>query len=214
MYDTTTAIRIESMPSVSPALRNGFSRPAAADTPEALAQRDRIVRACLSSACFQAETHYAERSGHHKILREPRLYKLLDRDITRDEQLVRVVFPAADQLIELGSVLAITCLYDLEREYNIYGHVICAGPGVNGLLKAIHAPMGSAHPRPGVEGERAVMHFVDWKRAEWDRFLIDELARGRREASGLYIENFWKAMDRMFGGGYLLNCPDSHHWRG
>ncbi|MBX3180871.1 MAG: hypothetical protein KF886_26280 [Candidatus Hydrogenedentes bacterium] len=192
--------------------RNGFSRPASADTPEALAQRDRIVQACLDSECLKAEVNYAERSGHHKILRTPRLYKVLDRDPSRDEHLVRVVFPAADQLIELGSVLAITCLYDLEREYNIYGHVICAGPGVNGLLKAVHAPMGSAHPRPGIEGERAIMHFVDWKRAEWDRFLIDELARGRGLASALYIENFWKALDRMFGGGYLLNCPDSYHW--
>lgn len=211
MHEATT---FEAPFSFAPSPRSGFSRPASADTPEALAQRDRIVGAVLESACFQAETHYAERSGHHRILRAPRLYKVLDRDTRRDEQLVRVVFPAADQLIELGSVLAITCLYDLEREYNIYGHVICAGPGVNGLLKAIHAPMGGAHPRPGVDGERAIMHFVDWKRAEWDRFLIDELARGREAASALYTENFWKALDRMFGGGYLLNCPDSYHWRG
>lgn len=196
------------------ARRNGYSRPASADAPDALAERDRIVQACLDSECFKAEVHYAERSGHHKIQRVPRLYKVLDRDTERGEQLVRVVFPAVDQLIELGSVMAITCLYDLDRRYNIYGHVICAGPGVNGLLKAIHAPMGSAHPLPGTAGERAIMHFVDWKRAEWDRFLIDELARGRKAASDLYIENFWKALDRMFGGGYLLNCPDTYHWRG
>jgi hypothetical protein len=62
-------------------------------------------------------------------------------------------------------------------------------------------------------GERAIMHFVDWKRAEWDRFLIDELDRGRQAASDHYVSNFWKAMDRMFGGGCLLNCPDSYHWR-
>ena len=193
---------------------NGNGHSAPQQSTDALAQRDRIVQACLDSNCFKAEKHYAERSGHHKIVENVRLYKVLERDTERDEQLVRVVFPATDQLIELGSVLAITCLYDLDREYNIYGHVICAGPGVNGLLKAIHAPMGSAHPRPGTEGERAIMHFVDWKRAEWDRFLIDELDRGRQAASDLYIENFWKSLDRMFGGGYLLNCPDSYHWRG
>ena len=196
-----------------PALDNGS--PAAADsvkTPHA--ERERIIQACLDSNCFQAEVHYAERSGHHTIERAARLYKKLDRDEMRNEQLVRVVFPAAPQLIELGSVMAITCLYDLERAYNIYGHVICAGPGVNGLLKAIHAPMGSAHPQPGVAGERAIMHFVDWKRAEWDRFLIDELDRGRQAASDRYILTVWKAMDRMFGGGHLLNCPDTYHWRG
>ena len=212
-HQSSSAILAETESEIAPR-RDGFSRPASADTPEALAQRDRIVQACLDSECFKAEVHYAERSGHHKILRAPRLYKVLDYDTGRGEHLVRVVYPAADQLIELGTVLAITCLYDLDREYNIYGHVICAGPGVNGLLKAIHAPMGSAHPRPGADGERAIMHFVDWKRAEWDRFLIDELARGRQAASDLYIENFWKALDRMFGGGYLLHCPESYHWRG
>ncbi len=179
----------------------------------AKSEGDRTIQACLDSECFKGEVHYAERSGHHEIERHARLYKKLERDTVRNEQLIRVVFPAAPQLIELGSVMAITCLYDLDKGYNIYGHVICAGPGVNGLLKAIHAPMGSTHPQPGVAGERAIMHFVDWKRAEWDRFLIDELDRGRQAASEQYVANFWKAMDRMFGGGCLLNCPDSYHWK-
>jgi hypothetical protein len=95
-------------------------------------EQDRIIQACLDSDCFKGEVHYAERSGHHKIERNARLYKKLDRDTVRNEQLIRVVFPAAPQLIELGSVMAITCLYDLDKGYNIYGHVICAGPGVNG----------------------------------------------------------------------------------
>ncbi len=180
---------------------------------ETMTEQERITQAVLDSECFKAEKIYAERSGSHKISLLPRLYKKLDCDEKRNENLVRVVFPAEDQLIELGTVIAVTCLYDLDNEYNIYGHVICAGPGVNGLLKAIHAPMGSAHPQPGVAGERAVMHFVDWKRAAWDQFLLAELDHGREHASALYLQNFWKAMDRLFGGGYLLNCPDSYHWR-
>jgi len=180
---------------------------------EVMTEQERIIQACRDSEGFRTEKIYAERSGSHKISLLPRLYKRLDRDEARGETLVRVVFPAEDQLIELGTVIAVTCLYDLDNEYNIYGHVICAGPGVNGLLKAIHAPMGSAHPQPGVAGERAVMHFVDWKRAAWDQFLLAELDHGREHASALYLRNFWKAMDRLFGGGHLLNCPDSYHWR-
>lgn len=212
MTHRATAATAEHIPSTGEQ-RKDQSRSDARATSARTPEQQHIVQACLDSECFKAEVHYAERSGHHRILRAPRLYKKLDRDEARGEQLVRVVFPAADQLIELGSVLAITCLYDLDRGYNIYGHVICAGPGVNGLLKAIHAPMGSAHPQPGAAGERAIMHFVEWKRAEWDRFLIDELDRGRRAASELHIQNFWKALDRMFGGGYLCNCPDAYHWR-
>lgn len=180
---------------------------------ETMTEKERIIQACRDSEGFRTEKIYAERSGSHKISLLPRLYKKLDRDEARGETLVRVVFPAEDQLIELGTVIAVTCLYDLDNAYNIYGHVICAGPGVNGLLKAIHAPMGSAHPQPGAAGERAVMHFVDWKRAAWDQFLLAELDHGREYASALYLQNFWKAMDRMFGGGHLLNCPDSYHWR-
>lgn len=178
-----------------------------------MTEQERIIQACRDSEGFKTEKVYAERSGSHKISLLPRLYKKLERDEVRGETLVRVVFPAEDQLIELGTVIAVTCLYDLENAYNIYGHVICAGPGVNGLLKAIHAPMGSAHPQPGAAGERAVMHFVDWKRAAWDQFLLAELDHGREYASALYLQNFWKAMDRMFGGGHLLNCPDTYHWR-
>src|SRR5690606_6970712 len=90
------------------------------------AEQDRVIQACLDSDCFKGEVHYAERSGHHRIDRAARLYKKLDRDTERNEQLIRVVFPAAPQLIELGSVMAVTCLYDLDKGYNIYGHVICA----------------------------------------------------------------------------------------
>jgi len=180
---------------------------------ESMTEQERIIQACRDSEGFKTEKVYAERSGSHKISLLPRLYKKLERDEARGEMLVRVVFPAEDQLIELGTVIAVTCLYDLDNAYNIYGHVICAGPGVNGLLKAIHAPMGSAHPQPGAAGERAVMHFVDWKRAAWDQFLLAELDHGREQASALYLQNFWRAMDRMFGGGHLLNCPDSYHWR-
>lgn len=168
--------------------------------------RDHVIQTILDSDGFRGETVYTERHPAYKVHREPRLYKVLH------DGLVRVVFPVECGNIQLASIIAITTLYDIEKEYNIYGHAICAGPGVNGLLKAIHAPLGNANPQPGVDGEKAVMRFVDWKRAAWDKFLTEELDLGEQEASDIWVRNFWKALDRLFGGGHLCNCPDDYHW--
>ncbi|HNR31648.1 MAG TPA: hypothetical protein PKI11_12230 [Candidatus Hydrogenedentes bacterium] len=169
--------------------------------------KEEVIEAVRESACFQAEEAYAARGGY-RTLPDPRLYKELEDDH------VRVVFPTDVTNLEEGSVIAITCLFDRKENVNIYGHTICAGPGVNALLRAIHAPLGKATPQPGAAGERAVLHFVAWKQAAWGKFLLDELELGNRKASEIWIRNFWKALDRMFGAGVLMNVPDDFHWKG
>jgi hypothetical protein len=170
-----------------------------------MSEKERIIQAVRDSACFQAEVHYAERGGY-EIESEPRLYKVLEED------LVRVVFPAKPSYMEEGTVLAVTCLYDRAKDYNIYGHTICAGPGVNVLLKNVFAPLGGAHPQAGNAGPKAILKFVEVKRCIWNKFLLDDLEMGNAAAGALMVKNFWKALDRMFGGGVLMNVPDDWHW--
>lgn len=172
-----------------------------------MSEMERIVGECLESECFRAETAYAEGAGY-RVSRQVRLYKELDDDK------VRVVFPTEVAELEEGAVVAITCLYDRRRGVNTYAHTICAGPGVNVTLRAIHSPLGRALPQPGVAGEKEVLRFVAWKQAAWGRFLLDELERGPKPAAADWLRGFWKALDRMFGGGVLHNCPDDHHWQG
>ena len=164
-------------------------------------EMERVVEAVRQSECYKAEVRYAERGGHYKVIHEPRLYKVLE------ENLVRVVFPVEFVPLEEGTVIAVTTLYDLAAEHNIYGHTICAGPGVNVLLKSSLAPLGGAHPQAGNAGLKAIQHFVAWKQASWGKFLNDELEHGPEKASRLWVHNFWKALDRMFGGGYLVDYP-------
>jgi hypothetical protein len=171
-----------------------------------MSDRDPIVRACLDSPSFESECAYAE-AGGFPVSRRVRLYKDLDGD------LVRVVFPTEVAELEEGAVIAVTCLYSRRRQRNLYAHTICAGPGTNVTLKAVHSPLGRVTPQPGVAGDKAVLHFVEWKRASWGRFLNDELENGNKAASALWIRSFWRAMDRMFGGGVLVDCPDDWHWR-
>lgn len=169
---------------------------------------ERIVQATLDSPSYQGEKYYVQQCEEYKVVERVRLFKYLEDD------LVRVVFPVDCGPLELGSVIAVTCLYDLNANYNIYGHIICAGSGANTLLRAIHAPLGSAHPQPGEKGQKEIMHFVEFKRALWDRYLLENLDLGAKVASEHYVRDFWKSLDRMFGGNVLHNCPDDYHWKG
>lgn len=161
-----------------------------------------VVAAIRASGNFQSELRYIERGQYQ--LGDVRLFKYLEND------LVRVVFPTNVAEINEGDVIAITCLYDLANDYNIYAHTICAGPGVNVLFRATDNQMPQALPQPVPAGPAAVRKFVAWKEASWVKFLNDELELGTAEASALWIASFWKALDRLFGGGCLLNYdPDA-----
>jgi len=168
---------------------------------------DEIVRQCLESECFRSEVAYAE-GGGFAVRRQVRLYKELE------DGKVRVVFPTDVERLEEGTVVAITCLFDRRAGRNLYAHTICAGPGANPTLKAVHSPLGRATPQPGLAGDKAVLHFVEWKRAAWGRFLNEELELGAKEASAQWIRRFWMALDRLFGGGVLQHCPDDYRWAG
>lgn len=161
-----------------------------------------IVDTIRQSDNFRAEVRYIAR-GEYEVADQPRLFKHLEHG------LVRVVFPTTVTEIVEGTVVALVCLYDLREQYNIYAHTICAGPGVNVLLRASFSQMPQALPQPGREGEKAIAQFVAWKEAGWVKFLNDELELGTEEATTLWLASFWKALDRMFGGGHLVGFDPS-----
>jgi hypothetical protein len=168
--------------------------------PQAVMQE--IVDAVRRSDNFKSEVRYIAR-GSYEVTDQPRLFKLLEHG------LVRVVFPTTVSEIGEGTVVALVCLYDQREQYNVYAHTICAGPGVNVLLRASFSQMPQALPQPGRDGERAIAQFVAWKEAAWVKFLNDELELGTEEASAIWLANFWKALDRMFGGGHLVGFEPS-----
>jgi hypothetical protein len=141
--------------------------------------------------------------GAYEVADHPRLFKHLEHG------LVRVVFPTTVTEVVEGTVVALVCLFDLRERYNIYAHTICAGPGVNVLLSAWFSQMPQALPQPGKDGEKAIARFVAWKEAAWVKFLNDELELGTEEASAVWVAHFWKALDRMFGGGHLVGYDPS-----
>jgi hypothetical protein len=161
-----------------------------------------IVDAVRRSENFRSEVRYVSRGGY-EVAGQPRLFKHLEQG------LVRVVFPTTVSEVVEGTVVALVCLYDQREQYNVYAHTICAGPGVNVLLRASFSQMPQALPQPGRDGEKAIGQFVAWKEAAWVKFLNDELDLGSEEATTLWLANFWKALDRMFGGGHLVGYDPS-----
>lgn len=165
--------------------------------------RERVIRAIVDSGAFNAERKYVERGGY-TVSTSPRLFKFLENG------LVRAVFPTDVAVLSEGAVVCITTLFDMKTGENIYGHIICAGPEVNTLLRAADNPMPPAPPQPIPDGPREVRRFIAWKQASWVKFLNDDLDLGTETASAIWIANFWKALDRMFGSGVLLNYDPEH----
>ena len=161
--------------------------------------RDDIITRVCGSECFKTEAACLDRGGF-PIAERPGLFKLLENEK------VRLIFPTTVREISEGVIVGLVCLFDLSREVNTYAHPIFAGPNVNAALKSLFVPETQAKPQPGVAGHKAIQQFVAWKQAGWVKFLNDELEMGTQEASAIWIRNFWKALDRMYGGGNLLGA--------
>lgn len=160
-----------------------------------------IILAVVESACFRAERACLARGGF-SVAERPRLYKRLE--INK----VRLIFPTTVTEIDFGVAVGLVCLFDLAERVNVYAHAVFAGPDVNASLKSLFVPAAQARPQPGVEGYKAISKFAAWKAAAWHKFLTDELELGTARASQIWIESFWTALDRMYGGGSLLG-PES-----
>ncbi|MCE2943027.1 MAG: hypothetical protein ACK53A_09080 [Gemmatimonadota bacterium] len=165
-------------------------------------ERSTVIEAVKASENFKSEVRYIGRGGY-RVADQPRLFKVLEHDV------VRVVFPTLVTEVAEGTIVGLVTLYDRRNQYNVYAHTLCAGPGTNILLRAFDSPMPQASPQPQPLGNKAIRQFCAWKEASWVKFLNDELELGTEEASRLWLASFWKALDRMFGYGYLIGFdPD------
>lgn len=177
-------------------IKQAVSEPAPAQ--RKVAEREGIIAAVVGSECFKTESAWMARGGF-EVSARPRLFKILEKDMAR------VVFPTRVTQVDEGSAVALICLYSIPEQLTVYAHAAFAGPGSNTSLRSLFNPPTQTKPQPGIEGNQAILKFVAWKAASWGKFLNDELALGTDEASHIWIENFWKALDRMYGGGNLLS---------
>ena len=157
---------------------------------------EEIIREVVASACFRTEAAYLLRGGIETAVR-PKLLKHID------DRFVRLMFPTSATEVDDGTVVAMVCLWDCKEALNVYAHCISAGPGVNAQLRSLYSPLNQVKPQPGMEGDKAIAKFIAWKPAAWGKFLNEELDMGTAAASQRWLDGFWKALDRMYGGGNL-----------
>lgn len=160
-------------------------------------EREAMIGNVVASPCFKVEAGWLGRGGF-EVRTRPRLFKQLE-----DEK-IRMIFPTHVSVIEEGVAVGLVCLYERTSRTTIYAHAIFAGPTANASLRSLFVPASQTKPQPGVEGNKAILKFVAWKQAAWGKFLNDELEVGTERASITWIEKFWQALDRMYGGGNLL----------
>ena len=153
-----------------------------------------IVQQTVGSDAFRVETAYLRRGGI-VVTEAPSIFKRID------DRFVRLIFPTNLQEVDDAAVVGLVCLWDLKENLNVYAHCISAGPGVNAQLRSLYSPLNQVKPQPGVAGDKAIAKFITWKQAAWSKFLNEELELGTPEASRRWLASFWKALDRMYGGG-------------
>lgn len=159
-------------------------------------EESHIIEQTVAGDAFRVETAYLHRGGI-SVSPRPRLLKRMD------DRFVRMIFPTDAKEIDDGTVVSIVCLWDAREKLNVYAHCITAGPGANAQLRAIYSPLNQVKPQPGIEGDKAIAKFIAWKQASWGKFLNEELELGTAGASARWLAAFWKALDRMYGGGNL-----------
>lgn len=164
--------------------------------PEIL-NRETVARAIVESENFRCEEEYIARGGF-KVAHAPRLFKELE-----DGQM-RVNFPTLVEEIDEGTPLCIVTLYNPARNMTVYCNPILAGPVVNPCLRYFNSALSKPHPQPGEAGYAAITQFQQWKEAAWMRFRLEELDLGKRAASQNFIHSFWHGLDRLLGGGALV----------
>lgn len=161
--------------------------------------RSAIIAQVCQSPAFHVESACLARGGF-QVAEMPALFKVLEGDK------LRLIFPTRAREVDGGVVVGLVCLYDLAEQCTVYAHGMTAGAGVNAALESLFVPATQARPQPGVDGYKARQKFVAWKQAAWSRFLDEELEQGTRKASTTWIQNFWKALDRMYGGDNSLSA--------
>lgn len=159
-------------------------------------ETSRIAGQVVASDAFRVETTYLRRGGI-AITPRARLWKQID------ERFTRLIFPTDAKEVDDGTVVSMVCLWDARENTNVYAHCISAGPGANAQLRALYSPLNQVKPQPGIEGDKAIAKFIAWKQAAWGKFLNEELELGTTVASAHWLASFWKALDRMYGGGHL-----------
>lgn len=155
-----------------------------------------MVAVVVGSASWQIEKAYARRGGFGAS-DTPRLIQGLEGGCQQ------VVFPTDARLLRGGCLVGVAVTYDGHTEQVLHAECLSFGPEAEAVFLHGETGLGLPLPQPGEDGLRARRAYVSWRRDAWTRFWLDDLEMGLSGASWRWLESFWPALERLFGGNRL-----------
>lgn len=154
---------------------------------------DERISRTLASPPIVAHRVLLDRLGRH-IEPKPILFKRLADPWLR--LLFSVEGPADD--LRQGTIVALSALYDTEREQTIEVHPVYAGADADSLLAVVSGSSAFPRPQEGRNGELAVLRFLEHKRALWDQFQQELRTLNRASATSRWRNRFRWALQRLY----------------
>jgi hypothetical protein len=172
------------------------SRPSRRD-PYLPAEMREIVAAVTSADLWQLEVAYVRRGGF-VMATVPRLARHLDHRFTI------VVLPTTVEFLHEGAIVGVAAWYDRYTHRVRYVHVLTAGSEPEPIL--VHGDRELGLPSAGHESQVSE-DYVAWRASAWRRFWLDELEHGIGDASAAWLDTYWDAVRRLFGGARTSPAP-------
>ncbi|MFQ5461405.1 MAG: arsenosugar biosynthesis radical SAM (seleno)protein ArsS [Phycisphaerae bacterium] len=159
-------------------------------------QQATLIGEILRSEAWEVEAAYARRGGF-SVSPHPRLLKALD------DEFVQVIFPTDALVLQGGALVAVAFTYHRPSRQVVLSHCLCAGPDLDIQFRKGDVAFGLPGPQPGSAGDEAKSTYQQWRRAAWSRFWLNDLERGPEAASAVWLQEFWDALEALFGGNEL-----------
>lgn len=152
-----------------------------------------LVAAVRIDEAWTMEVAYAGRGGF-SVAQTPRLI----RDLA--EGCVQLIFSTDAELIQGGTLVALSVVYHRPSRRVRLAHSLCAGGDPEVQFLHGRAAVALPPPRPRKEVEHARAEYVSWREKAWSDFWLTELTVGLPQASSRWLDSFWHALDTFFGG--------------
>lgn len=156
----------------------------------------------LGSDAWLIESRYAGRGGF-SVATVPRLAIRLTDDH------LQVVFPTNAVLIQAGTLVAVSVIYNQSERSVEFAQCLSAGPEAELLFLHGDRALGLPLPQPSPDDETARTDYLAWRRDAWQSFWLEELEGGIDVASRNWLRSFWTALDELFDGNNLTAQPGS-----
>jgi radical SAM/Cys-rich protein len=160
-----------------------------------------IVANVLASEEWQVESAYARRGGFC-VVNRPRLIKTLDHEF------VQLIFPTDLALVQAGALVAVSFTFHVPSQRVAISHCLAAGPESDIQFLKGDVAFGLPKPQLGPAGDEARAAYQSWRRSGWSQFWLNDLECGLAVASETWLEQFWTALEALFGGNDISCKPE------